>query len=584
MQVYQVDEQESRAAKVLALLFVVLLLVAPFYYQDNLGGEGLNLPFNSVVWIPAVWVIAGAMFNVVQSGVYVRPRFLWFVLAMPLGLWLTGILSGMDRPSEWLIRLGVVFGGVGLWLAVLQYRVTSKMIEPLLYLLLASLLIHALVGFMQMFPQSPLTGWIPVSGSGRLLGMFQQPNLQASLMATAIALSCGLAALESFSKQRWPFQMLIFLTLFLASLEVTASGSRVGMMGAVIAIVLLAMARWKVWSAQPKLALALVLVMSAGVGFGLKVNNGAVQAYNKIEKLAQEGQDARPHIYRIAYDVFERSWLVGHGIGSFQREFQNERVTYYETRDASAIDGAPRFSHPHNELLFWMSEGGFIALLAIGSAVMGVLLQLIRLGWAEGLSGAALLTPIALHTQTELPFYISTFHWIVFVILLVPLFLNGAKEKPLILSAPASGLMRWSPVFLVPLLVGFLTHSLVSQTGVMAYFKQRGAESTHLRFALNNIYFKELGEYFVMRGSLYGAVEQNNRDQIQGFIEWASVYLEQIPDIQLYRDLAIAYQSVDDIEKATEVINRGHAIYPKDRGINDLRDTLARGERWVPSS
>ena len=507
------------------------------------------------------------MFNIDQSGVYIRPQSLWFILAMPFGLWLTGIVSCMDLPCEWLVRLGVVFGGVGLWLSILQYRVNARLMEQLLYLLLASLLMHAMVGMMQMMPRSPLSGWIPVSGSGRLLGMFQQPNLQASLMATGIALAFWLAARDSFLKQRWLFQVVVFLTLLIASLEVTASGSRVGIVGAAIAIVLLLMARFAFWRTQPKLLLALVLIMSAGVGFGLKVNNGAVQAYNKIERMAQEGQDARPHIYRIAIDVFERSPIFGHGIGSFQREFQKERVTYYQSRDASAIEGAPRFSHPHNEMLFWMNEGGVIALLAIGSAVLGVLLQVIRLGWANGLSGAALLVPIALHTQTELPFYISTYHWIVFVFLLVPLFIMGPNEKPVRISSQASALLRWTPVFIVPVLVGFLTHSLVSQTGVMAYFKQRGSDVTHLRFALNNVYFKELGEYFVMRGSLNGAIEQKNMTQVQGFIDWATPYLDQIPDTQLFSDVATAYHHLGEHEQAIAVIEQAQAIYPKEGGI-----------------
>ncbi|NRP94651.1 O-Antigen ligase [Marinobacterium sp. xm-g-59] len=584
MQLLGQDSDESRASKVLTILLSLLFLVAPFYYQDNLGGEGLNLPFNAVVWLPVLFIIAGAIFKIIESGEWVRPNYLWLILAMPIGLYLTGFVSGMDRPGEWLIRLGVVFGGIALWFSVLQYRLSEQQMNQLLYLLLASMLIHALVGLVQMISHPLFRGWVPISSGNRLLGMFQQPNLQASLMATAVALALWLATTKTFSEQRWPQKSALFLTLFLASLEVAASGSRVGLIGAVLALLLICVGRIKALISQPLLAIALAFTLGTGAIAGYQANDGALQAYNKIEKLAEEGKDARPHIYRIAYDVFERSPLFGHGIGSFQSEFQKERVTYYQTTDASAVDGSPRFSHPHNELLFWMDEGGLVALLAIGIAVLGVVLQLIRLGWGEGLALAALLLPIALHTQTELPFYISTYHWILLTLLLAVLFSHRTLIKPVKLSLGATALLKGSPLVIVPIMVLFLVHSLLSQTGIMQYYKHRGTEPTHLRFALNNVYFKELGEYFVMRSSLYGAIEHQDQNAVLGFIEWGEAYLEQIPDIQLYRDVAIARQNIGDEEGALALIDQAKAIYPKDRSIEDTHRRLEAGEQLVTSS
>jgi len=584
MQLLGQDVHESRSSKVLTILLSLLFLVAPFYYQDNLGGEGLNLPFNAVVWLPVLFIIAGAIFKIIESGAWVRPNYLWLILAMPIGLYLTGFISGMDRPGEWLIRLGVVFGGIALWFSVLQYRLSEQQMNQLLYLLLASMLIHALVGLVQMISHPLFSGWVPISSGNRLLGMFQQPNLQASLMATAIALALWLATTKTFSEQRWPQKSALFLTLFLAALEVTASGSRVGLIGALLELLLICAGRIRALISQPLLTIALAFTLGAGAAAGYQANDGAIQAYNKIEKLVEEGKDARPHIYRIAVDVFERSPLFGHGIGSFQSEFQKERVTYYQTTDASAVDGAPRFSHPHNELLFWMDEGGLVALLAISIAVLGVVLQLIRLGWGEGLALAALLMPIALHTQTELPFYISTYHWILMTLLLAVLFSYRTTLKPVQLSSSATALLKVTPILIVPVLVLFLVHSLLSQTGIMQYYKQRGTEPTHLRFALNNVYFKELGEYFVMRSSLYGAIEHHDQKGVLSFIEWGESYLEQIPDIQLYRDVAIARQNIGDERGALALIAQAKAIYPKDRSIDDAHRRIEAGEPLVTSS
>jgi len=129
------------------------------------------------------------------------------------------------------------------------------------------------------------------------------------------------------------------------------------------------------------------------------------------------------------------------------------------------------------------------------------------------------------------------------------------------LSQGATALLRGTPIVIGPVLVLFLVHSLLSQTGIMQYYKHRGTDPTHLRYALNNVYFKELGEYFVMRSSLYGAIEHQDRKAVMGFVEWGEAYLAQIPDIQLYRDLAIARQNLGDEAGALALIAQARAIY-----------------------
>jgi len=358
------------------VIFTILFLIAPFYYQDNLGGEGLGLPFNAVIWIPVVCLIGVGLISLLQTGAWVKPRFLALIGLFPLLIVLGGFASGLERPGEWIVRIGVLVGGMLLWFALFQVRFQRRDVEGLLYILLAGLLLHGVVGLVQMLPEPLFKGWIPVANQ-KLLGMFQQPNLQASLMATAIALAIYLAASPGFKAQRWPMITLVFLTLALASFEVVASGSRVGLLSALLVVLLVAVTNAARWRVRPFLFIALATTIIAGGGMGFVKTNGALQAYNKLERLADEGQDPRPHVYRIAVDAWERSALLGHGIGSFQREFQNQRIEYYDPERGEVIDNA-RFSHPHNELLFWAIEGGVIALIAISCAVAAVVLQLYR--------------------------------------------------------------------------------------------------------------------------------------------------------------------------------------------------------------
>ena len=562
--------------RVLYTLFSLLFLVSGFYYQDNLGGEGLSLPFNAVIWVPVLLIIGGGVLSMLRSGVWVRSRYIWLLLLFPFGIVLGGFLSGLERPGEWLVRLGVLVGGMLLWFSLLQYRLKRIDVEQMLYLLLAAFLLHAMVGVLQLAPDPLLKGWIPVADQ-KLLGMFQQPNLQASLMATAVALSLYLASLPSFSFQRWPMQALVYLTLPLAVMEVVGSGSRVGLLGGALSLVMLILARLSVWRRTYRRTAMLVALIGVGVWSGLQVSDGALRAYSKLEQMTEAGADARPHVYRIAFDVFKRSPWIGHGIGSFQREFQDERVPYAQERDASAIAGAPRFSHPHNELLFWMDEGGLLAVFSIFAAVFAVLLQLIKLGWQRGGAVASLLIPITLHTQVELPFYISTFHWLVLLVLLYVCFYFGARSKEVRLSLGAERLITGSVFVVVPLVSVFLMHSLLAQTGIMQYLKGRGTQPSHLSVALNNLYFRETGEYFTMRAVLYSGLQNQNAEQVTLFIQWAESFLRQIPDIQIYKDLAIALQYSGRQEEAQALLDQAHSIYHGEKSVAAMHETLLSG-------
>ncbi len=87
-----------------------------------------------------------------------------------------------------------------------------------------------------------------------------------------------------------------------------------------------------------------------------------------------------------------------------------------------------------------------------------------------------------------------------------------------------------------------------------------------------------------MRGALYSGIEADNRQRAVEFIDWAVPYLKQVPDIQLYRDLAIAYQQVDEPQKALAIITEGSAIYPKEMNLADAKQRIEKGELLTTAS
>ena len=84
MQLIESSSHLQMRHRVAYVLFTLLFLVAPFYYQDNVGGEGLSLPFNAVIWVPAVMLIGLGLSSLLATGYWVKSRFLWLIVLFPV--------------------------------------------------------------------------------------------------------------------------------------------------------------------------------------------------------------------------------------------------------------------------------------------------------------------------------------------------------------------------------------------------------------------------------------------------------------------------------------------------------------------
>lgn len=574
-----------RSQRLFFATFVLLVLVAPFYYQPNLGGEGLFLPYNATIWMAGLLLTAGGILVMLNRSTLILPRHGGLLLLFPAGLVLGAFLTGIERPAEWLIRLGVIVGGMLFWFALFQFRPGRRQLNQALWLLLISIGIQGLIGLSQALPDHPLSTLFPHASRGVPVGVYQQPNLHASMMATGIALALYMATTPAFLRLSWPLRLPLLLILALCTLNVFAIGSRVGLLGSAAVLVMIALGRFRLLARRRLITSALIASLALGTLGGISVNNGLLTALGKFERLTGEGvsADARLHIYRIAWRRFLDAPLIGHGIGSFQREFQDERALYAAEVKEFTLDNK-RFSHPHNELLFWLVEGGLLAMAAILAGAVAVLWQLIQLGWQRGLGLAATLIPISLHTQVELPFYISTVHWFVLMFLLFVCFQSGRRVRQAPFSDSARLTMGGAALLLPALLIGFLTHCLLANAGIAQFLRTKGSEPRHLELALNNLYFREAGEFFWMRTLLYRDLKLQRQDNTELFIEWAEQFLEQIPDKQVYQDLARAHFHAGDRQQALQVLARARAIYPQDEHLEDLQTQIEQGHLKVGST
>ncbi|WP_299177062.1 PglL family O-oligosaccharyltransferase [uncultured Neptuniibacter sp.] len=553
------DSSLQKPQKLFFVLFGILFLLAPFYYQPNLGGEGLYIPHNTSLWIVASWIIAAASFLVYRTEEIILPRY-WFGLALlPIGAVITGLIAENNNPIEWLVRLSVIIGGYLFFIALFQFRLTSRHVERSLYIILASGIILATYGCIQIVIGGQNIGFVPISPNHIPVGIFQQINLQASAMATLLVLVYYLVSRPTVRSMGWIVQLTLLIAATVASYMIAISGSRVGLLGASLGLFILFLGRWKLFQHAKKL---LILVIIATIAGGLLGSSGLAKTSAKFDRaIGGVEADIRWKVYSISWELFTEKPLIGHGLGSFQKVFQDKRAEKQVNNELS-LGNAPRFSHPHNEFIHWLVEGGLLSVIGVIAAIIITFIQLSKDGWQRGAGYASLLLPIALHSQVELPFYISNFHWLLLLFLLF--IVNQAGKLKYSTNSISESAQKTLPISIAITLI-FTTFLLVrdhtAYAGIVNYYKSRQSAPQHLTTGLNSIYFYDQATYLRLKRNMMVGIRKGDSQNALEFLAWSEYMLKISPQLNLYADRAIAFDFLQEKESRDKEIRIGESIY-----------------------
>ncbi|GAA0692996.1 oligosaccharyltransferase [Marinobacterium maritimum] len=547
-----------------AFLFVIFLFtLLPLIYFPNPGQDALLIPFNIFLWeVAAATIFFGGLY-IYKNKVLVLPRQALLILALPLGMILSGFITGLDRPVDWMFRLGAILMGLGFFFSLFQFQPNRRALDNAVYIILGGMLVNAIISIMQMIPSRPLEGLIAHPETPRAVGVFMQPNLLSSAMVTAILLALYQISSPGFGKRNSTIRLLCFATLLTAGFIVFSTGSRLGLISASISLPFLVATRSKLLLQHRTRFAASLVILTAGCIAGGLASSGTVKAYSKLERLIEAHSEARPHVYRIAWELYAEKPIAGHGIGSFQGVFHERAAEYINARGSKPLIGHARYTHPHNELLFWAVEGGSLALLGIATVVIAVLKQVWRLGWQRGGALLALSLPLTLHTQTELPFYSSIYHWLLFLFLAFMIF--RPLQRYMVISRPEAALIPFPAasmaILLATLMFGTSTFSAGRDLTRFLLYKEMNIEE--LRRAQDSLYFNEFATMQTLKVLLNQDLTQGTQHWTQLYIDWMEVYLKQIPETSSFHDLALAYNHLGQKDKAVETIERGLYLFPQ---------------------
>lgn len=554
----------------LAVFFISFWLIfAMHFYMPNSGGMGLSLPQNNITWMvmsAVIFIVGVAMFVQQRRLIMTGSIVLLFLGVILFGGWL------LLTPEPWrgiaLWRWAGLLLGAVFYFSLLQLSLTKLHKNIILYSVMISAFIQTALGCMQYF--SLMNGIPYPMVSGRPYGIFAQVNLLASFIVVGYALALTALVLPGFRLRATRREVARTTALSMAivtfSVAIMILQSRVGLVSFTLVSVLFGVFFLRQFPRRTAFALVLV---SVGLILGF---------YSLSAGVSHASSDsARMIMLRTALSMIAEKPLSGWGYGGFEYTFQQFRASLNQSTIGVGVA-----SHPHNELLFWWVEGGVVGLINVLVLFsVGILLALstIRKYIKKTLSNDAqcsagimlALIPLALHTQTEYPFYLSAAHFSLFIILLSFLdtpcpYSHAIKKKSDCRQFMLSIVLTAGALLSVVIVAGNMTGNLILTNFEKSGFKDiRALQEMPVLSGLTTAERKnfDLHMYYLLQYN-----ETKNENYLDMYVYWANNYLKSYVDRNVYVNLYLILQHQGKNRQAMLMKEKALELFPDDARLH----------------
>ncbi|WP_368204126.1 Wzy polymerase domain-containing protein [Aeromonas sp. R5-1] len=538
----------------MVIVSILYWLLGMHFFMHNPGGAGLYLPFNAWGWIFASLVIALGLWQVTLRQQLVTSPLLVGLWLGALLLWLPMAYPGFELQDYAIPRLLGLFAGLLFLASLYQWRLDRGARDRLLYLLLGAVAIEALLGLVQYYLLVP-GNWIGYDTKvNRPYGIFQQPNVMASFMATGLALAIWL----ELRKEGNPWlQGLCYGVIVSTSLLLVVLQSRVGQLGGLLALILLVPQLYRQRQLGRMLGLA-----GLGIALGLLSLYGLAGAKRGLE-IYQSGGMRSIYWPYAAKLIAEAPW-TGWGYGSFESVFLQHYMAD-KAQHPAMVQIEYNLDHPHNEFLYWAVEGGIAPML--GMVLMGgaLLWRLSRAGWVKGAALLALVTPILLHTQTEYPFYHAIALWWALLLLLYAMDAEveeGAEASWREYTYRPWLLLRFAAIAIPLIVVPFMLTAIHTAWVVTQYERGGYKQPALLLDIVNPMAWLTRVEFDVNAVRLMVGLQANNQAELEAYLDWGQAFVRHTPRANIYANMVIALNALGRTAEADNLRASALMLYP----------------------
>ncbi|MGF6188996.1 O-antigen ligase family protein [Serratia sp. 2723] len=355
-------------------------------WSNNMGARGyLTIPIagSLLLTLPLLWVPG---FPLLPWEAWSRVVVLW--LAFGMMVLLVRRPAGVFDTADWLAA-GVLVAAALAVACVLLWQV-----HP------------ALTGTRRLLEMVP---------GGRAKGLFGQPNLTASFLATGVLL-CTHLLFTHAGRHPWHLAGTSLLVAVMTA-AMTLTFSRTGWLGVWTGLAALS------WLAYQRVGWRVLIPGGCVVaGWGGMILLLWLHGGSAREVLSAD--TPRTQIWHATWALIKTHPWAGIGYGQFAHRFPDGLAMIHQVQIDKAM-----MPYPHNELLLWWGEGGLVGLAGmVCFMVWGV--KLLRNGLrvsaqrggygAPGTAGPGwllCLAPVLVHSLLEYPAYQSPLHLLLLVLL-----------------------------------------------------------------------------------------------------------------------------------------------------------------------
>ncbi len=540
---------QVKYTKYILIVFGIYFILGMRFLIDAYGDEGIRVPGNAMAWCFGVLIITVGI-KFIAEGKKLKVSFFSKILIVVFILFLIPFLYPLGFKIHALGRILGFLGGILIFIILHQLRLSRSQKDLILLFIVISGLLEALVGLLQIYIFNYENNLLMYPYNyGRPLGTMFQVNGLANLMSTSIILA-GFLFIKNTSLQKEMKFLNIFLliSVFFCSWTLWLCLSRSGYLGGALALLLLTPWAFKI---NIKKYILFIVV----IGLGLLSNSVTDHNVNQIDKKITKA-GARKSIYINSAHMFLNKPLTGYGYGGFESGFlKNQSEMIKEDSSVEAFPEMVFLTHPHNEILFWITEGGIVPLLGIILLIIGFITMIRRFNFTTALAYASLVLPIGLYSELELAFYVSSSLFIIFMILLFVIDSDGIQEQNKEMKEIN---MKYayllSPISQVVLIVtlGYML------TTIHTAYKIRQNKPWEI---VNPIAFlDEIYDNSRYKNMVSGYLAGNNQP-IKLYLKETKVLLERKPREHYYRGMIKGYNALGETQKAKEWLNKARLLF-----------------------
>lgn len=543
--------------------FGFVFIIAMHFFMPNPGGSGLALSFNPTTWLAISVAIAIGLYQIGTQG-HLRYNKLTIGFLVCCTLLTLPILYPASNISLSIAKITALWTGYTLFVVLQQFRFSNKQKQRLLWFIVIAVAIETTFGWVQYLYLEPGNPFGYNTVSNRPYGIFQQPNVMASFLATGLAISGYLLTRQPIKYQSKLSDVALLYVIPAYTLPLLIIlGSRTGWLSTLLAVVFII--PYLIRHATRKRMIGWIVSLALGVGLGFALSQSNANNPESFSALSKQNINLEsPRQYHIpqALDMLIEKPFTGYGYGRFEAEYIVYTARQHQL-NSNYHPGFPSLDHPHNELLYWGVEGGLVPILAIFMAVVLVLVRIYQGKKGTRLALFGLFVPIVIHSQLEYPFYHSAIHWIIFVTLLYWVDQRANAYRSVSISfLSQTGFRVLSLV--VPILTAFYMLSALHTNYILTQFeKSQPKDPDILNQVSNPIAWQDRYDWDIYSTYLNIGLYKHDSKFIEPYIAWSLNIIKDKPRPAFYNNLILAYQGVGDEEKAEQIRSEAQFLFPK---------------------